>query len=99
LIGRKVQSDELAADPSDSPASAYLAEVERRGRAIAERFNRDHHNWLVIWGVYTQQFIAFPLFDAPKGTILLHSNPGKLAQAMREIELTAWARSEESGYG
>lgn len=34
----------------------------RTAREIEEKFS----DWLVIWGVYTRQFVAFPLFNAPR---------------------------------
>ena len=43
-------------------------------------------HWLVVWGTYTRQFVAFPLFDAPRGTILAAGYPDALTGRMREAE-------------
>ncbi len=52
----------------------------------AERIQRDNPNWFVVWGVYSREFVAFPLFGAPPGTVLYGRNPGELAGRMRETE-------------
>jgi len=53
----------------------------------AESIQRDHPNWLVMWGVYTRQFAAFPLFPAPAGTIVQSANTGELTKRMQQTEL------------
>lgn len=58
----------------------------------AAQLQHDHAHWLVLWGCYTHSYIAFPLFHAPRGTILTASAPGEMITKMREHERTAAAR-------
>jgi hypothetical protein len=55
----------------------------------AKRLARDFPDWLVVWGVYTRQYVAFPLFDAPRGTILAARDPSALAARLQQAE---WRR-------
>jgi hypothetical protein len=61
-------------------------------RAAAAQLQRDHKNWLVLWGCYTHSYVAFPLFPAPRGTILTAATPGEMAGKMRREERVAGAR-------
>lgn len=61
-------------------------------RAAAARLQHDHGNWLVLWGCYTHSYVAFPLFSAPRGTILTASTPGEMTAKMRREERVAGAR-------
>jgi hypothetical protein len=42
-----------------------------------------------MWGCYTRSFVAFPLFPAPRGTVLTAGTPGELAAKMRTTEQSA----------
>jgi hypothetical protein len=55
-------------------------------REIARHLEAKSPNWLVLWGAYTHQFIAFPRFDAPSGTIVTATYPDALAGRTREVE-------------
>ena len=35
------------------------------GHAIAGRIERERPRWMVVFGGYSGQFVAFPLFDTP----------------------------------
>jgi hypothetical protein len=61
-------------------------------RAAAARLQHDHKNWLVLWGCYTHSYVAFPLFSAPRGTILTARTPGEMAGKMRREERMAGLR-------
>lgn len=52
----------------------------------AERIQRDNPHWLVVWGVYARQYVAFPLFDAPPGTVLYGRDPGELVSRIRDTK-------------
>ena len=58
----------------------------------AAQLQRDHEHWLVMWGCYTRNYIAFPLFAAPRGTILTASAPDEMAAKMRRQERSAGVR-------
>jgi len=55
-------------------------------RETAKRLARDFPNWLIVWGIYTRQYVAFPLFDAPRGTILAARDPSALAARLQQTE-------------
>jgi hypothetical protein len=72
--------------PSPDPAN------EDACRQAAAQLQHDHRNWLVMWGCYTRVYIAFPLFPAPRGTILTATAPAEIAVKMRREERTAAGR-------
>ncbi len=53
----------------------------------AQSIQQANQGWLVIWGVYTHQYVAFPLFRAPEGCIVQSDSPDELLQRMRDAEL------------
>lgn len=55
-------------------------------RRAAAQLQHDHENWLVMWGCYTRSFVAFPLFRAPRGTVLTATTPDEMAAKMRREE-------------
>jgi hypothetical protein len=55
---------------------------------IVARIGQDFPDWLVIWGTYTRQFVAFPLFAAPPGAFVTANRPGALITRMRNTERT-----------
>jgi hypothetical protein len=55
----------------------------------AAQLQHDHRNWLVMWGCYTHTYIAFPLFHAPRGTVLTAAAPGEMAAKMHRQERSA----------
>lgn len=58
-------------------------------RQAAAQLQHDHMNWLVMWGCYTHSYVAFPLFHAPRGTVLTGTSPGEIATKMRWQERSA----------
>jgi hypothetical protein len=65
-------------------------------REIAHRLEEELPGWLVIWGIYTQQFVAFPPADGPRGTILTANYPEALVERARAAERE---RGRTSGKG
>jgi len=55
-------------------------------REIARHLEEESPNWLVLWGTYTHQFVAFPRFDAPRGTIVTAIYPDALVGRTQEVE-------------
>jgi hypothetical protein len=68
---------------------------EQECRETATRIDRDFPGWMVLWGVYTRQFVAFPLFDAPPGSLVTSYNPETLTDRMSAISRKI---SDERGY-
>jgi hypothetical protein len=59
---------------------------ENQMLSVAIELEAENPLWIVVFGVYTQQFVAFPRFDAPKGTIAVAFYPPGLTGQMRAIE-------------
>jgi hypothetical protein len=64
-------------------------ETEDDMRHIAERLESDNPLWMVLYGVYSKQFVAFPRFAAPRGTVIAVSYPGAMLVRMRRVEQAA----------
>jgi hypothetical protein len=58
-------------------------------RAAAAAIQRDHPNWVIMYGAHSRMFYAFPLFRAPPGAIIAAPSPADLLTAMRAAELAA----------
>lgn len=60
------------------------------GRAAARRLQEQNPHWLVLFGSWTGELVAFPLFRAP---------PGAWVAAKDEATLTRQMRLAEDRYG
>lgn len=67
-----------------TPANSAID--EEAAREIASRLEVEHPLWMVVFGVYTQQFVCFPKFEAPSGTMLAATYPDALSDRMRRVE-------------
>ncbi len=56
------------------------------GRQTAREIQRDHPRWMVVYGAYTREYVAFPLFPAPAGTILASHYPPALIEHIRATD-------------
>lgn len=54
-------------------------------RRIAAKLESEHPRWLVMYGAYSAQLVAFPRFDGPRGC-LTASYPVALAERMNAVE-------------
>jgi hypothetical protein len=52
----------------------------------ARQLEDDNPDWIVVFGVYSRQFVAFPRFPAPLRTIVVAIYPGALPARMRAVE-------------
>ena len=66
---------------------------DRVQRENAVRVESVFPGWLVMWGLYSRKFWAYPRFDAPPGTIAQAADANTLAGIMHRIE-----RSAADGY-
>jgi hypothetical protein len=66
-------------------------------RAMAEDIERQRPGWMVLWGIYSKRFVAFPLFPVQRRTILVASYPDALLARMEETEHTLRAEPESRG--
>jgi hypothetical protein len=58
-------------------------------RETARQIELQRPGWMVVWGVYSKQYVAFPLFAAPAGTILAAAYAPALKDRMKAAELRA----------
>lgn len=66
-------------------------------REIARTIEEKLPDWFVVWGVYTKQFVAFPLFGVPRGTILTAYYPDALVDRMQSTERRLRISAEKRG--
>jgi len=71
-----------AGKPELGPASAF----DEASREAAERTERENPGWIVVFGVFTREFVCFPRFPAPAGTIVTALYPDTIPPRMRTIE-------------
>jgi hypothetical protein len=62
------------------------ADEHEANRETARQIESHHPGWMVLWGVYSKQYVAFPLFAAPPGTILTAGYSPALAARMAAVE-------------
>ena len=55
-------------------------------RAAAERIERENPRWIVVFGVFTRQFVGFPRFPAPAGTAVTASEPAAISDRIKQAE-------------
>ena len=61
-------------------------EEDEKGRAIAEDIQLHRPGWLVIWGVYSRRFTAYPLFPVRRRVIVVAYYPDALVERMDSAE-------------
>jgi hypothetical protein len=62
---------------------------EQEGREVARQIESQRPGWLVVWGVYSREYVAFPLFRAGRGTVVVAVYPEALLARMETAERTA----------
>jgi hypothetical protein len=80
----KISDGELPADAQDQSFNTPYAEDEMRW--IAGKLESENPLWIVVYGVYSRQFVGFPRFSVPTGTMAVALYPDALARRMRDIE-------------
>lgn len=85
----------LARSSKPQPANPAGRDADRY--ETAQAIQQAHPDWLVMWGVYTRQYVAFPLFRAPAGSIVQSANPDKLVQRIQQAELAFTAGTARHG--
>jgi hypothetical protein len=69
-----------------SQPQAQAAPAGHDHAAEADQLDRDNPQWLVVWGIFSLQFVAFPLFDVPDGTVLCARSAPELLRQIRQTE-------------
>ncbi len=52
----------------------------------AREIEQQQPDWMVLYGTYSHEYVAFPLFPAPPGTILTAAYPPALIARMQYTE-------------
>jgi hypothetical protein len=68
-------------DPSSEPSAKEEAQ-----REIAGRLESEHPLWIVVYGGYSAEFVCFPKFSAPMGTMVVARYPAAIPERMRRLE-------------
>jgi hypothetical protein len=66
-------------------------------RLMAQRFEHENPGWIVLYGAYSKEFVAFPRFTAPRGTIVATPDPIVLPSRLRRVEQEAGRQSASRG--
>lgn len=75
---------------ADTKQTAVPRVYDRRERALALRITREHPGWVVLWGVSSRRYWAFPIDVAiPRGTILSATRPRDVIAAIHQAGLAA----------
>jgi hypothetical protein len=70
---------------TEERATATVADM----RLLAQRLEQENPSWIVLYGAYSKEFVAFPRFTAPSGTIVVGRHPSTLPTRLRQIEQQA----------
>lgn len=73
------------ADAGELPGPVCVLD-DGASRDEAERTERENPGWIVVFGVFTKEFVCFLRFPAPAGTIITAQYPGAIPPRMRMIE-------------
>ena len=74
------------AGPGEPGSRAASALDNDASREAAQRTERENPGWIVVFGTFTKEFVCFPMFPAPAGTIITAHYPDAIAPRMRSIE-------------
>lgn len=77
--------------------STRQADDDDAAREAAERTERENPGWIVMFGSYTKEFVCFPMFPAPAGTIITALYPDAIPPRMRLIERALRVRTRGEG--
>jgi hypothetical protein len=55
-------------------------------QAEADRLAGENRHWLIVWGTYSREFVAYPLFPVPPGIIIVDGTAAGIRQQMRDTE-------------
>jgi hypothetical protein len=66
---------------------------EDAGRGEARRLEAENPLWIVVFGVYSGEFVCFPRFGLDGGSIVAAKDPGSLPPRMRRVEHSVLASS------
>lgn len=74
------------ADGNDTARPVGTQDETLNMQRIARKLESENPLWIVVFGIYSGQFVAFPRFNVPAGTMAVARYPGALKERMRRIE-------------
>jgi hypothetical protein len=77
-----------------TPDGAAAAVDDNAAREAAEQTERENPGWIVVFGTFTRQFVCFPRFPAPSGTMVVALYPDALPARMRIVERALRGRAQ-----
>ena len=94
MAGRAGRMSEPA-EPEDGRGAARLGDKARW--EVAARIRLEHPRWVVLWLARLGQYRAYPLFRAPRGTVVDAQDPDQLVTQMSQVEQEAPRRPAGTG--
>ena len=80
-------------DTSPGPAGSTGPHLPEDNQAAhheaAAQIRRQHPGWVTVWVAHLGCYRAYPLFRAPRGTVLTAGTPNELATQIDQIEQAA----------
>ena len=70
----------------DQAERAHAQSAGEDHQEQAARLDRDNPQWLIVWGTFSLEFVAFPLFCVPDGIVLRSRSAPELLRRMRQTE-------------
>jgi hypothetical protein len=70
---------------------------EDAAREEARRLEAENPLWIVVFGVYSREFVCFPRFGLDGGSIVAARNPDVLPPRMRKVESSALSTGQPRG--
>lgn len=61
-------------------------DAELRRREVIGNLRQRHPDWMIMYGVYTRMFWAYPLFTTRAGNYVGAADPAELDRRMTEAE-------------
>lgn len=75
-----------AGDPQPSQPGCPARPGERDGYATAEQLQAQRPQWMILYGPYTRQFVAWPLFPVTRSVIITVRYPDALIARLDRAE-------------
>ena len=70
----------------DQAERAHAQSAGEDHQEQAARLDRDNPQWLIVWGTFSLEFVAFLLFCVPDGIVLRSRSAPELLRRMRQTE-------------
>lgn len=70
-------------------ARAARGQLDVAQRRVAARIMVHRPSWVVLWGLWSRRYWAFPLFDAEPGTIISSASGTELVALLDHAETAA----------